>query len=207
MWFDSRITPVSIGSSLFQCSGRSRALWLSACATVLAGVAWSAIPAQSSKPSSPHDPHGLLAHCVGTWDVDILAEDPAGGSPTLSHGVETHRLICGGRWKAVDFEGEFQGTSTTGHGVMGFDPEQGDYVLYWFDDYAPHAQESRGSWDAESRSLEKWSPMPTEDQPDARLRQTTRWVGDDAFVLEMDTVLPDGTHTRILTMEGKRRDK
>ncbi|MGE3525433.1 MAG: DUF1579 family protein [Gemmatimonadales bacterium] len=83
----------------------------------------------------PSPGHQKLKRLAGKWEGEETMYpsewDPAGGTAT---GRSTSRLALNGFVLITDYEQERDGNITfSGHGVMSFDPESGDYTLHWFD--------------------------------------------------------------------------
>jgi uncharacterized protein YodC (DUF2158 family) len=83
----------------------------------------------------PTKQHLRLQEIVGRWEGKETMHpsqwDPKGG---IAVGRTTSRLALNGFAVISDYEQERDGVITfTGHGVMTYDPNEGRYVLHWFD--------------------------------------------------------------------------
>jgi hypothetical protein len=85
----------------------------------------------------PTDEHRRLAALAGEWEGGevIHAPLPDGAVAAPTTGRFHARVVADGFFLATDYE-QRRGDAVTyrGHGVYGYDPSDGVYLMYWFDE-------------------------------------------------------------------------
>jgi hypothetical protein len=74
----------------------------------------------------------LLERFAGDWDV-VKAFYPRTGEPVRVVGRCRQAMIHDGRFLKADFVFQQGGQSTTGLGIIGFEPESGTFTSFWTD--------------------------------------------------------------------------
>lgn len=103
---------------------------------------------------------GRLKVFLGAWKgEETLAASPwsPGGRATGCHRFE---LVAGGTALAQTYHQQREGQlALSGHGVFTLDPQTGEVLWFWFDDFGfPPLSPARGDWTAEGLRLEKRTP-------------------------------------------------
>ena len=71
---------------------------------------------------------------AGTWTaVARMYADPAKPPTVFSKGTETNTLVAGGLWLKSEFKADMMGMAFEGHGLFGYDTQQGAHVGSWVD--------------------------------------------------------------------------
>ncbi len=104
-------------------------------------------------PVAPRDEHKRLQANVGVWeaDISIWAQGPD-AEPMKSKGVEEVKMF-GQLWNITDFEFEFMGAPTHGHGTMGYDPSKKKYVGTWCESGSPYPATMEGDYDEKTKKF------------------------------------------------------
>lgn len=160
-------------------------------------------PLAAQELPKPGAEHQGLARYLGTWDaaIETVGTD---GKLHRSTGVSVRRIGPGGYWILDDFQGEMNGTTFTGHGALGYDPQKQAYVQSWVS-MTPMLMVSTGSLDKQGRVLTMTGDGPSLDGTPLRMKQVTTWTSADAMTLEVYVVMPDGLQTRTMTITFTRR--
>ncbi len=99
----------------------------------------------------PSAEHQKLSRLVGTWEgEETLSPSPWGpGGP--ARGRNHNQFVCDGFFVTQDYvEEKDGGTVFRGHGVFGYDTQQGQYTWYWVDSMGmPPAAATRGRWEGD----------------------------------------------------------
>ncbi len=109
----------------------------------------------------PSPGHLLLNKLVGTWEGEETMYpsqwDPQGGT---AKGRNTSRIALDGFALVTNYEQERQGRITfSGHGVMTYDSDGGEYVLHWFDSMGSPPEVFRGNFDGDVLTVSHGGPM------------------------------------------------
>jgi hypothetical protein len=110
--------------------------------------------------SEPGAGQRLLQRFEGEWDV-VKVFHPRSGSPIRVPGRCRQTMIHEGRFLQSEFTFEQGGPTTTGLGIIGFEPESGRFTSFWTDSRQTRMslRQSREPFDGErvvlySRSLD-----------------------------------------------------
>ncbi len=85
------------------------------------------------KLGTPGAPHKALGSMAGTWNAKMRSWMDPGQPPVESTGVSETKMIFGGRFLQMDYEGDMMGRPFTGLGVTGYDNHTKKYVSTWID--------------------------------------------------------------------------
>ncbi len=148
----------------------------------------------------PTDEHRRLAALAGDWEGDetLHAPLPDGAAAAPTTGVFRARVVADGFFLATDYE-QRRGDAVTyrGHGVYGYDPSGGVYLMYWFDEsgHVPLApvvgRFKDGTWSYEVVG------------PQGHSRYVYQVVGPAEFAFRIETTKDGATWTPF--MEGRYR--
>ncbi len=194
-----------------------RTLLAAFCTPFVAGYAFSALQDAGKKPApdpaammaemmpKPGPEHARFAKSVGIWDAEMeMAAGPAGG-PSKSKGVETVKLLPGGLWLVVDYEGSFMGMPFHGHAVTGFDTTKGKVVGTWVDSMSTEVHPMEGTYDEKTRT--QTCLMESRDMTGQTVKQrlVDRFLDDDTRVFQMMMPGPDGKEVEAFKITYRRR--
>ena len=145
----------------------------------------------------PGPEHEVLAKFVGSWigDETML---PSPWSPEASQRASTLDVRMLDGFFAISDYVQTSGdeVSFRGHGVYSWDPQNGHYVMHWFDSMGGAGALAHGSFDGTRLTFQSTSPM-------GHHRYRYLFDNDDAYRFEM-AMSPDGETWQNL-MEGKYR--
>ena len=158
--------------------------------------------------SGPGAGQKYLETFVGDWDVEKTFY-PRGGDPAKTKGTCRQTMIHDGRFLRSEFVFEQDGKKTTGLGLVGFDPESGQFTTVWTDSRSARMslRQSLEPFNGKeivlhSRSIEK----------DARGARTSRTItrmeaNGDRIVHRQYTVSADGQERLIMELNMSRKSK
>ncbi len=156
-------------------------------------------------PVSSKDP--VFEHLLGTWDLSYTVRTSADATPSVDRGVERHRLAAGGLFKVVEFEGEMFGEAYDSIGIMSRDPNSDEYTTWYFDNSNSQAQVSKGTWDASTRQMIKWSDGADFDGTPGRWKQVLDLSKPERYRLTMLAVRADGDEREAIVCDAVRKPK
>ena len=158
--------------------------------------------------SGPGAGQKYLETFVGDWDVEKTFY-PRGGDPAKTKGTCRQTMIHDGRFLQSEFVFEQDGKKTTGLGLVGFDPESGQFTTVWTDSRSARMslRQSQEPFNGKeivlhSRSIEK----------NARAARTSRTItrmeaNGDRIVHRQYTVSADGQERLIMELNMSRKSK
>jgi hypothetical protein len=117
--------------------GRYAALGLAALVCCLAVADEAPRPKDPQSAYEPRSRPGagqrFLEKFAGDWDVAKTFYPRSGGEPARATGQCHQQMIHDGRFLESHFVFEQNGTKTTGLGLIGFEPETGEFTSVWTD--------------------------------------------------------------------------
>lgn len=157
------------------------------------------------KYATPGEHHKHLERLAGRWNTASQVW-PVPGAPVVeSSGKAEHRMILGGRFLQVTYEGEFAGMPFAGTGMVAYDRYKQNYVETWGDTMSTMILVSEGSCDNEGKErtmqAEFDDPMT---QRHGTMRSVYRIQDADHYTLEMFGPGPDGNEYKIFVIEHTR---
>ena len=118
----------------------------------MAGLMVAAEAQEQKELPKPGKEHSLLKQQFeGDWEATMRHEQD--GKKEESKGTETVKMSYDGYWLVIDFKGEHQGRSYTGHGAMGYDPAKKKYLLTWIDNLSPYTMWAEGESDGAGKTF------------------------------------------------------
>ena len=140
---------------------------------------------QMKEAAAPGDQHKRLARMEGEWNCELKFWLTPDSEPEVSRGRSVHRMILDGRILETRFIGDltFSGASTpfAGLGVLGYDKPRARYFSFWTDTLNTSATMLTGSDAGPVITFEGTSAGIAGQHP---IRQTYRWIDDNAYQLE-----------------------
>jgi Protein of unknown function (DUF1579) len=137
---------------------------------------------------------------LGTWDVELAVTPFPGADVNRTTGTATNRLVAG-RWLVSD---QTMDSGFAGHGVYGWDPEQGTYVGVWVDAASAAIAQGTGTWDETARSMTYDFEVEVHGET-VRYREVTRALDDGTHEYRNLRPMPDGTEHEVIRATYRRR--
>ncbi len=167
-------------------------------------------PAQAAVPSMPALPQlgpeqAILKNDVGVWDATVEIPMEPGAPPSVTKGVETNTLGCGGLCLIGDFKGEMMGQPFSGHNVAAYDTVKKKYVSTWMDSMSLGPSLSEATFDASKKVMTGVMEGPDMSGRVTKMRTVAEWKDPATRVLTMYTTGPDGKEVVGLRITYKRR--
>jgi hypothetical protein len=149
----------------------------------------------------PGPEHAVFNDSAGTWDARVEMFMAPGAEPSVSKGVETSRVGCGGLCLITDFKGSFSmdpsapPVSFEGHGIDAYDQAKKKYVGTWIDSMSTGPMIGESTYDPASRTFTGWSEAPDMSGKLSRMKSTVTMKDADTRVFSMYNLGPDGKET------------
>jgi uncharacterized protein DUF1579 len=147
----------------------------------------------------PGPEHALLKDMAGTWDATIESFMAPGAPPSVSKGIETSRISCGGLCLVTDFKGTFtMGPPSAppmtfeGHGSDTYDVGKKKYVGSWIDSMSTGLSVSESTYDPASKTMSGWIVGPDLTGKVEKTKATTVMKDANTRVFSIFNVAPDG---------------
>lgn len=142
----------------------------------------------------PGPEHEYLKALEGKWDAVVKMRMGPDAPWDESKGVMTNKMIMGGRWLQMDFNGMSMGQPFNGTGYMGYDNVMKKYVATWMDSQMTGMMVTYGAADSAHRSftMEGEMPDPMAGGKMSKYRTVTTIEGADKSSYKMYCNTPDG---------------
>ena len=151
---------------------------------------------------TPGEMHKWMAKLNGTWQVDVSHWMDASGKPENAKAINVVNTTLNGLYQEGKLTGTIMGMPMEGHSTMAYDNAKKMFVSTWIDNMGSGITIMTGQYDEVSKTLNmtgtQTSPMTGKDVP---IRQVTKILDDNKYLLEMYMPGPDGEEMRF--MEGK----
>lgn len=158
------------------------------------------------KASTPGAEHKMLESMAGTWNTRIKSWMAPGAPPMESTGISENKVILGGRYVQVNFEGSFMNMPFSGVGFTGYDNIRKQYVSTWMDNMSTAVMITNGKWDDTMKALvftgSMDDPLTGKPQP---VKETVRVIDADTHVMEMWGPGPDGAMFKMMEITYSRK--
>jgi hypothetical protein len=160
--------------------------------------AWAA----AGKPGAEHE---WFKTFTGDWDADVKFLTNGGGQ---SKGVMHGKLILGGRYMQLDYEGTMDGpngpTPFKGLGIVGFDNGKKKYTDVWIDEMSTGMMTTEGTRQGDSITMDGQVTEPMSGQP-MKVREVTTLVDKDHYTYELHMADASGTLSKMMEIKYSRK--
>lgn len=159
----------------------------------------------------PGPEHALFKDSAGTWDAKVEAFMAPGAPPSVSTGVETNRVGCGGLCLITDFKGSFNmapgapPTPFEGHGTETWDVAKKKYVGTWIDSMSTGLSISEGNYDPATKTMTGWMEGPDMSGQVSKMKAISTMKDANTRVFTMYNVDKDGKETMGMRITYTRR--
>ncbi len=162
--------------------------------------AWTAAAAAGPE----HD--WIKQQFVGDWDADVSIVAPVASK---SKGVMHCKMILGGRFLQLDYDGEMIGpdgksTAFHGHGIGGYDNGKKKFTDFWIDELSTGMMMTEGTRDGKVMTLDGNTTEPMSGQP-IKVREVITVLDNDHHKYELFMGEPDGTMGKSLEIMYTRK--
>lgn len=154
----------------------------------------------------------IFTDTVGTWDARVESFMVPGGPPSISSGVETDRVGCGGLCLITDFKGSFvMGPPSTppalfeGHGTETYDPAKKKYIGSWTDSMSTGLFITEGTYDAATKTTTGSMEGPDLTGQVSKMRSTVTRPDPNTRVFSMFASGPEGKEALGMRITYTRR--
>lgn len=182
--------------------------FIAACALMIAGDE----PAAKKKAdpfeprSAPGAGQAYLTRFAGDWEVTKTFH-PRDGAPVVAQGRCRQTMVRDGRFLKSEFTFDAPGGKTTsGEGLIGFEPESGLFTGVWTDSRQTRMSIRRGREPFDSARIVLYSVSLDPNIPDPRTSRTVSVLKDDDRVLthEQFGINSDGTERLVMELVMNR---
>jgi hypothetical protein len=152
--------------------------------------------------SEPGAGQAYLARFAGDWEV-AKTFHPREGAPVVGHGRCRQAMVQNGRFLQSDFTFDAPGgKTTTGQGLIGFEPESGLFTSVWTDSRQTRMsiRRSRESFDGTKIVLHGVSLDPNTPDPRPSRTVSTLKEGDGVLTHQQFGINPDGTERLVMEL-------
>ncbi len=102
---------------------------------------------------TPGPQHGILAGAEGKWKTESTMWMEPGAPPQTSTGEAVIKMMLGGRYQRMTFNGSMMGQPMEGEGTVAFDNAKKMFVSTWVDNMGTGIMQMEGPWDEATKSM------------------------------------------------------
>lgn len=172
------------------------------------GQAAARDPQQSYEPrSEPGEGQKYLARMEGDWDV-VKTFYPRSGDPAVSQGTCNQHMIHAGRFLESDFIFHDKAGDTDGMGIIGFDPQAGNFTSFWTDSRSTRISIRQSEDPFDGTQIVLLSKAIGDPGPNARKSRTVSVLedGDRRLIHRQYAPTPEGGERIMMQLEMTRRN-
>jgi hypothetical protein len=158
------------------------------------------------KAAAPGEEHKTLAQLAGKWKyVSKMWEAPT-ATPHESTGINTNKMILGGRYLEQEMNGKTMGMKFQGKGTLGYDNVRKVFESTWIDNMGTGLTKAEGTWDPTTKTITDKGTMadPTSPGGTRPFRSVTKIADKNSYVFEMFTSGDDGKEFKMMEITYKR---
>lgn len=152
--------------------------------------------------AQPGEGHKILDQLSGTWKATGKIITSMGELPL--EGTVSHTWILDGRFLETDYEGPFMGQTFVGRGYVGYDNSRKQFQQCWIMSMASSMAVTKGTWDAEAKTLTWVGSTYAPDGHDYKTRETLEFKDADHYVATSYATGPDGKEKKEMVIENVR---
>lgn len=152
--------------------------------------------------SEPGAGQAYLARFAGDWKV-VKTFHPRDGAPVVTEGTCRQAMVRDGRFLQSDFTFDAPGgKTTTGQGLIGFEPENGLFTSVWTDSRQTRMsiRRSRGPFDGARITMHTAPLAPEAPDPFSSRTVSTLKDGDTVLIHQQFSINPDGSERLIMEL-------
>lgn len=127
----------------------------------------------------PAEAHQVLTNEAGVWDTDVkLFFQGPNQPPVVYKGAETSEMVSAGLYLKMSARGKLGDQEFEGHGLLGYDARTKEYIGTWVDNLTSTPTQTRGTYDAERKTLTLFSAVVDGAGREIQQKQVTHFVDD-----------------------------
>lgn len=158
------------------------------------------------KMMATNENHEFLKNFEGEWEVTTTAWMQPGAEPVITQNSAKAKLIFGGRFLMVNFEGSMFGQPFEGIQLIGYDNYLKKYVSLWIDSTSTGFYLTQGTREAGKKKIIETGLWPDPmSGTDMKVRTETTLVSENEYVFKMIMILPDGTEFQSMENRSNRK--
>jgi hypothetical protein len=148
--------------------------------------------------STPGAGQAYLKRYAGDWTI-AKTFFPRTGEPTRSKGTCKQAMVQDGRFLQSDFTLESGGKTSTGVGVIGFEPENGLFTSFWYDSRQTRMSVRQSKERFDGKQIVLFSKSLEADGREARKSKTVSTISEDGnTIIHKQFSLGAGGEERLL---------
>ena len=153
----------------------------------------------AAKPGPEHD---KLKWFEGDWQVEMT--DLMGPKPSVDKGTQTSKMVMGGRFLDMDFDGRWHGKFFKGGGYMGYNTVEKKYESFWIDSGGTGMSFMKGSVDSTGKvyTFTGETSDPASGKS-TRMKEVLTITSSDAYKLEFYMDM-SGKETKVMEVSYTR---
>lgn len=159
--------------------------------------------ASAKAPPKVGPEHAVLHRDLGSWDAEVACAAP-GMPASKDRGSETVTATCNGRWTWSDFRGQLMGMPFEGHALVGYDPQQKQYLALWIDSMSATAALTAGTFDAATKSFALTGSCTCPLGKPMTIAESVRRFDDDTRSAKMEFTTEGQTTTMEITYRRRK---
>ena len=143
--------------------------------------------------ATPGPQHAEIAKLDGKFNAQSSMWWDPKAPPQTSAGTLVNKMIYGGRYQQMTYNGEWNGEKFEGQGLVGYDNTRKKYFTTWSDSNATAFYLAWGDYDAATKTYTYHSeyPDPTAGGAIVKVRQTVKVDSPDKFTFSWFETKPN----------------
>ncbi len=157
--------------------------------------------------SGPGEGQEFLKQMAGEWDVVKTFYPRNGGTPGVTNGTCTQKMIHEGRFLESDFTFHDANGDSTGTGIIGYDSQTKKFTSFWIDSRSTRFSVRQSDEPFDGKQITLSGKAVGDPGPNARQSKTISLLQDGGRTLlhRQWSVSPDGGERLVMQMVMTRR--
>lgn len=156
------------------------------------------------KYATPGEGHQFLQKMVGEWDIISKMWQQPGQEPTITKGPGKGKMIMGGRYLEMSYQGTMMGMPFEGLEIHAYDNHSREYISIWIDNMGTGIMVNKGTLDKTGKILTQFAEVDDIfTGKKTKSKTVTTLINPDKWLMEMYMIDAQGefrslevTHTR-----------
>jgi hypothetical protein len=150
--------------------------------------------------------HAFLKRFAGSWQAETTMWAFPGQPPTTSQNPFEGKMILGGRFVSLSYNGTMMGQPFEGFQIIGYDNLQKKFITLWIDNSSTAFFLLAGPREADKEVINQKGELPDPTTGGmSKVRAVVTFSGPDSYVFEQFMGLPDGKEFKSMEMRCTRK--